>query len=83
MREPRQRVTGTAEICREYAAKDARVRYHRNSTNLGVIKNFNRVFELSTGHYFMWAGDHDPLLGRSDIYGRAKSNGLCAHLPGH
>jgi glycosyltransferase involved in cell wall biosynthesis len=49
----------TPEICREYAAKDPRVHYHRNSTNLGVVKNFNRVFELSSGDYFMWAGDHD------------------------
>jgi len=49
----------TPEICREYAAKDSRVHYHRNSTNLGVVKNFNRVFELASGDYFMWAGDHD------------------------
>jgi glycosyltransferase involved in cell wall biosynthesis len=49
----------TPEICRGYAAKDSRVRYHRNSTNIGAIKNFNRVFELSSGDYFMWAGDHD------------------------
>jgi len=49
----------TPEICREYAAKDPRVHYHCNSTNLGVIKNFNQVFELASGDYFMWAGDHD------------------------
>jgi glycosyltransferase involved in cell wall biosynthesis len=49
----------TSEICQEYAAKDPRVHYHRNSTNLGVISNFNRVFKLSSGDYFMWAGDHD------------------------
>ena len=49
----------TPEICREYAAKDSRVHYHRNSANLGVVKNFNRVFELASGDYFMWAGDHD------------------------
>jgi glycosyltransferase involved in cell wall biosynthesis len=49
----------TPEICQKYAANDPRVKYHRNSTNLGVIKNFNRVFELSSGDYFMWAGDHD------------------------
>src|SRR3954463_12928543 len=49
----------TPEICREYAANDPRVRYYRISTNVGVIKNFNRVFERSTGDYFMWAGDHD------------------------
>lgn len=49
----------TAEICQEYVAKDQRVRYHRNTTNLGAVKNFNRVFALAQGTYFMWAADHD------------------------
>ena len=49
----------TPDICREYAKKDTRVRYHRNSTNIGAIKNFNQVFKLTSGEYFMWAGDHD------------------------
>ena len=50
---------GTAGICQAYAARDKRIRYYRNETNLGAIKNFNRVFELSRGKYFMWAADHD------------------------
>jgi glycosyltransferase involved in cell wall biosynthesis len=50
----------TEVICREYAARDCRIRYHRNETNLGPAKNFNRVFELSNGKYFMWAA-HDDL----------------------
>jgi glycosyltransferase involved in cell wall biosynthesis len=49
----------TADICRQYAARDARVRYHRNATNLGVVANFNRAFELSTGQYFKWAAYDD------------------------
>lgn len=49
----------TQQICLEYASKDPRVRYHRNETNLGYVKNFNRVFELSSGKHFMWAADHD------------------------
>jgi glycosyltransferase involved in cell wall biosynthesis len=52
----------TADICREYAARDARVRYHRNPANLGVVANFNRAFELSTGQYFKWAA-YDDLHG--------------------
>ena len=32
----------TEAICREYVAKDARVRYFRNPTNIGAIPNFNR-----------------------------------------
>jgi len=50
----------TEEICRAYAAKDERIRYFRNETNLGAAKNFNRVFELSSGEYFKWAA-HDDL----------------------
>lgn len=50
---------GTADICREYVATDKRIRYYRNETNLGAVANFNRVFELSSGRYFMFAGAHD------------------------
>jgi glycosyltransferase involved in cell wall biosynthesis len=49
----------TADICQEYLAKDKRIRYYRNKANLGSAKNFNIVFELSNGKYFMFAGDHD------------------------
>lgn len=51
---------GTEEICRAYAARDHRIRYFRNGTNLGACRNFNRVFELSSGAYFKWAA-HDDL----------------------
>jgi glycosyltransferase involved in cell wall biosynthesis len=49
----------TEEICRDYASQDKRIRYFRNETNLGVYKNFNRVFQLSTGEYFKWASADD------------------------
>jgi glycosyltransferase involved in cell wall biosynthesis len=49
----------TETICREYALKDPRIRYHRNATNIGVTPNFRRVLELSTGEYFMWASVDD------------------------
>ena len=51
----------TRQICRTYAAHDPRVRYYRNKENLGASRNFNRVFELSSGKYFKWAA-HDDLL---------------------
>jgi len=50
----------TPEICREYAARDPRIRYYRAERNMGASWNFNRVFELATGKYFMWAA-HDDL----------------------
>lgn len=50
---------GTAAICREYAAKDSRIRYARNETNIGATGNYNRVFELSRGEFFKWASHDD------------------------
>lgn len=49
----------TEEICLDYARRDPRVRYHRNETNIGGSRNHNRVFELSRGEYFAWAGHDD------------------------
>jgi glycosyltransferase involved in cell wall biosynthesis len=45
----------TQEICQSYAAKDRRIRYVRNPTNLGAAKNYSLTFELSSGEYFRWA----------------------------
>ena len=50
----------TSEICEEFLKKDPRVKYYRSSENLGSNWNFNRVFDLSSGKYFMWAA-HDDL----------------------
>lgn len=49
----------TQAICLEYAARDNRVCCYRNAANLGAVRNFNRVFELASGDYFMWASHHD------------------------
>lgn len=53
---------GTRAICESFAAQDQRVRYERSDTNLGLVRNFNRAFELSRGRYFKWSA-HDDLLG--------------------
>lgn len=49
----------TADICRTYAALDKRIRYVRNQNNIGVYRNCNRVFGLSTGEYFKLASADD------------------------
>ncbi|OKH23045.1 hypothetical protein NIES593_11345 [Hydrococcus rivularis NIES-593] len=49
----------TEEICRSYAAKDKRIRYHRQEINRGPAWNFNRVFELAQGEYFKWVAHDD------------------------
>jgi glycosyltransferase involved in cell wall biosynthesis len=52
----------TGVICQEYAARDARVRYYRNPTNVGLINNFRLAVERSTGTYFAWAAADDRKL---------------------
>lgn len=49
----------TGDICREYAARDSRVKYHRADQNRGPAWNFNRVVELSCGKYFKWNAADD------------------------
>jgi glycosyltransferase involved in cell wall biosynthesis len=56
----------TPDICQAYAARDRRIRYHRNEIGIGVDRNFNRVFELATGEYFKWAA-HDDICEPSFI----------------
>jgi glycosyltransferase involved in cell wall biosynthesis len=47
------------EICRSYAARDPRIKYHRNPENVGAGGNFQRCFELSCGEYFRWTPSDD------------------------
>ena len=54
----------TSDICREYAAADGRIKYHRNETNLGAAPNYNRVWHLSGGRYFKWLAHDDRLKPR-------------------
>ncbi|MGD0785815.1 MAG: glycosyltransferase [Sedimentisphaerales bacterium] len=42
---------GTIEIIKKYASKDSRIRFYINSTNLGMISNFNRSVLLGSGEY--------------------------------
>jgi glycosyltransferase involved in cell wall biosynthesis len=59
----------TQKICLSYAAKDPRVRYYRNEVNLGLTKNLNRAFELSSpSEYFGWTA-HDDLIA-PDFYAK-------------
>ena len=56
----------TEDICMSYCAKDSRIRYHRNSENIGASNNYRRVFELSRGPYFRWA-NHDDLFAPESL----------------
>ena len=58
----------TEEICREYARADRRVEYFRHKSNLGLVPNWNFVYQPRGEPYFRWAGHDDvlepPLLER-------------------
>jgi glycosyltransferase involved in cell wall biosynthesis len=49
----------TGEICRAFAAADARVQYHRNPANRGAAYNYNRTVALARAAYFKWAAHDD------------------------
>jgi glycosyltransferase involved in cell wall biosynthesis len=50
---------GTADICRRYVKQDSRVRYHRQSQNLGLAPNHNFVVDEARGELFKWASNDD------------------------
>jgi glycosyltransferase involved in cell wall biosynthesis len=51
----------TAEICLDYAARDARVRYCRNAHNVGLVNNHNLLVGLAAGEFLMWIAHDDAI----------------------
>jgi glycosyltransferase involved in cell wall biosynthesis len=51
----------TEHVCRELASADARVVYHRQPQNVGLLNNFLEVLRLARGTYFRWIGDDDRI----------------------
>jgi glycosyltransferase involved in cell wall biosynthesis len=49
----------TREICLGYQARDPRIRYFRNETNIGPAANFNLVFQMAHAEYFKWVAADD------------------------
>jgi glycosyltransferase involved in cell wall biosynthesis len=77
----------TNQICQDYADKDGRIRYYRNEKNLGAPKNYNRVFELSSGEYFKWAAYDDVIAPKYlekciDVLNKDPSVVLCHSITG-
>ena len=52
----------TEQICRDYAASDARILYTRTERNIGASPNFNHVFRLARSPYFTWKAHDDRSL---------------------
>jgi glycosyltransferase involved in cell wall biosynthesis len=51
----------TETICREFAARDRRIRYIRNEANVGAGPNFNGIVAYARGRYFKWQA-HDDVM---------------------
>jgi O-antigen/teichoic acid export membrane protein/glycosyltransferase involved in cell wall biosynthesis len=49
----------TADICRQFADRDSRIRFHRNEVNMGSVRNHHKTLELARGRYFRWASAND------------------------
>jgi len=75
----------TEALVREYQARFARIRYHKNPENLGSDRNFLKVVELGEGEYCWLLGSDDaladgaiaamlPLLGDADVYLMDRTN---------
>lgn len=57
---------GTEALCRAYAAKSPRIRYHRQERNMGAGWNYNEVLRLARGPYFKW-GAYDDLISPNHL----------------
>jgi glycosyltransferase involved in cell wall biosynthesis len=53
----------TADICRRYGKRDARIRYFRQPRNIGLVPNYNFLVDQATGEFFKPAW-HDDLYAR-------------------
>jgi cellulose synthase/poly-beta-1,6-N-acetylglucosamine synthase-like glycosyltransferase len=75
----------TGAICQAYAARDTRVHYYRNPTNVGLINNYRLAVTRSSGTYFMWnaADDRKPptAVGACVRALQAQPQAVMAHGP--
>ena len=55
------------QICKEYADKDKRIKYHKLAENGGISKNTNECLKLATGDYIALF-DHDDILHPAALY---------------
>ncbi len=68
----------TERIGRAFAARDARVRYHRSESNAGAARNFERVLQLARGEHFAWL-PADDLMAPAFV---ERTRGVLERTPG-
>lgn len=52
---------GTESICKDFAVRDERIRYVRNTSNIGAAGNYNLLLDLARGEFFRWSNADDLL----------------------
>lgn len=58
---------GSAEIAAEFAGRSSLVRYVANTTNIGMVPNWNRCLELARGQYIKYLFSDDLLSSPHNI----------------
>ncbi|MEQ8955677.1 MAG: glycosyltransferase, partial [Gammaproteobacteria bacterium] len=51
----------SADICREYAAKDPRILFKRNETNMGALANHRSLLAEADTEFFMFVRCHEVI----------------------
>jgi glycosyltransferase involved in cell wall biosynthesis len=49
----------TRDVVEAYRRRDARIRYERQSFNIGINPNYSRVAQLARGEFFKWSSSSD------------------------
>ncbi|MGD9974262.1 MAG: glycosyltransferase family 2 protein [Desulfatirhabdiaceae bacterium] len=49
----------TETICKKYSMIDPRIKYFKQTKNIGMTFNFAEVLKKASGSFFMWLGDDD------------------------
>lgn len=49
----------TFDVCDSFARRDTRIRLYRNDRNIGVFRNYSKVFQYADTPYFKWASAND------------------------
>ena len=52
----------TEDICKKYVQLDSRIKYVRQTSNIGALNNFKFVLDNADSEYFMWAAYDDAWM---------------------
>jgi abequosyltransferase len=65
----------TVTVINEFKKRSCMIRYHRNGTNLGMMRNIYAVAGLASGEYIWILGDDDKITGEavSSVLSRIES----------